>query len=293
MTVNANGDYDPASKVSTISRLQFYQSFDKAGSSVVKNEMEESDIYLRGKKSQSRLNPFWNPFNFNYAWAGGWGTPADLNFQVLAWPYMGKDGLLTSFFSTSWSADMRVLDIDVAFPGQPSYCGGYFSPLMLFFDSQRPTFKNMTKFETSPNIKVTHWPEAHAPGYFLVLDRNGDGLINNWTELFGSSEDFANGFETLKNEVAFDKMTIVPSDLIYSKLKLWNDKNGDGISQTNELFLLKDRGLMEISLAYDNNAHFAFGDRAIFKEKSKFIFKNRQSEIHSGEIIDVWLAGEK
>ncbi|WP_140158852.1 calcium-binding protein [Acinetobacter pittii] len=77
---------------------------------------------------------------------------------------------------------------------------------------------------------------------FLVLDRNGNGTIDNGTELFGDSTplmngSFAkNGFEALADQDTNQDGKVDAQDANWLALKVWRDLNQDGISQANELF---------------------------------------------------------
>jgi len=107
------------------------------------------------------------------------------------------------------------------------------------------------------------WTEAGTDEAFLVLDRNGDGSINDGTELFGNFTPQPlirdpNGFNAL---AVFDTPEnggnldgwITPADAIFFRLQLWVDGNHDGVSQPDELSSLGARGVSSISLAYDTS----------------------------------------
>jgi len=108
----------------------------------------------------------------------------------------------------------------------------------------------------------TAWTRADTRDAFLVLDRNGDGKINDGTELFGSAtaQDLQpgqppNGFVALAR---FDQPEyggnddgrITAADEVFGRLRLWIDGNHDGVSQPSELVSLAEASVSEIGLHY-------------------------------------------
>ncbi|MBI3446967.1 MAG: hypothetical protein HY055_16785, partial [Magnetospirillum sp.] len=82
----------------------------------------------------------------------------------------------------------------------------------------------------------------------LCLDRNGNGNIDDITELFGSN-DAANGFAALAALDANGDGVIDASDAQFANLRVWVD-NGDGLTQGGELLSLADLGITSISLSF-------------------------------------------
>ena len=91
----------------------------------------------------------------------------------------------------------------------------------------------------------------------LVIDKNGNGTIDNGNELFGNfttknNGDMANnGFEALKDYDTNGDLIIDYRDDKFSELKIWQDLNSDGISQSGELKTLKEVGISRLNLSYD------------------------------------------
>jgi len=88
----------------------------------------------------------------------------------------------------------------------------------------------------------------------LVLDRNGDGKINDGRELFGdetilkSGQKASNGFEALAEFDDNNDGKIDVNDKVYAQLKAWQDANADGISTPDELHSLDELGIAAINL---------------------------------------------
>ena len=202
--------------------------------------------------------------------------------------YMAKNGSATAVVSNFIvSKDNSTVELSVSFPGQTGFCGGWWSPLMVFFDEERPTFTNISDFPLNPGGR-TSWVEAKSKGYFLVYDEKLNGKIISKEQLFGDSEKHKNGFEKLAQYDSNKDGWINAKDKKFKYLFLWNDKNGNGISEKTELFPAKDK-LVKISLNYDPGSIRPIGKFAEEREKAKFYFK-KAGKIVAGDIVDVWLS---
>ncbi|GMX60861.1 hypothetical protein Elgi_08190 [Paenibacillus elgii] len=90
----------------------------------------------------------------------------------------------------------------------------------------------------------------------LVRDLNGDGVINNGTELFGEYALMKDGSRSQNGYAALSELddngdgSIDKNDAGFAQLKVWKDSNSDGKSTPNELFTLPDLGIAAIHTKY-------------------------------------------
>ncbi|WP_050462159.1 calcium-binding protein [Herbaspirillum autotrophicum] len=88
----------------------------------------------------------------------------------------------------------------------------------------------------------------------LVLDRNGNGTIDNGSELFGDHTPLAgggyaaDGFHALAQQDSNRDGMVDMHDSNWHQLQVWRDLNQDGISQDNELFTLAQAGIASLTV---------------------------------------------
>jgi hypothetical protein len=90
----------------------------------------------------------------------------------------------------------------------------------------------------------TGWIGAGAG--LLALDKNGNSKIDDVTELFGSYT--GSGLGDLAQYDLNADGKIDSADQVFSKLRVWQDANGDGVTDSGELQSLSQLGIASISL---------------------------------------------
>ena len=84
----------------------------------------------------------------------------------------------------------------------------------------------------------------------LVFDRNGDGYINDNSELFGNET--TGGFTELKELDRNNDGQITAADTNFADLQVWRDLDEDGRSDVNELFSLDELNIVKIDAVGDS-----------------------------------------
>lgn len=83
----------------------------------------------------------------------------------------------------------------------------------------------------------------------LALDHDGNGAIEGAGELFGYQDgDNLSGFDRLAQLDTDGNGQIDASDTAWSDLRVWQDENGNGISEADELLTLDEAGVASISV---------------------------------------------
>lgn len=147
--------------------------------------------------------------------------------------------------------------------------------------------------------ELVAWTALGSNDAFLALDRNGNGRIDNGSELFGNYTPLSatvgtalanNGFEALKALEApsygqsFPDEFIDSRDNMFSRLMLWRDQNRNGVSELSELVSVSSAGLVGIDTEYKNKRKTdQHGNE--FRQRSEITWSDGSRDF----IFDVWL----
>lgn len=166
------------------------------------------------------------------------------------------------------------------------------TPLVLSFDNGAVEF---TKAEgafdlVGAGLSVGHdWVSAKTP--WVVLDRNGNGSIDDGTELFGSMTRLASGARAAHGFAALEELdqngdgAVTREDPGFSRLTLWRDLDQDRRSTPEELEPLTEAGIERLSLRY---ARVPLCDATACEvERAGFVYFDTNGREKRGTIIDV------
>lgn len=126
-------------------------------------------------------------------------------------------------------------------------------PLVLDLDGKGIQLTEAGKgaiFDVTADGKLdsTAWVKGNTA--LLTYDRNGNGVIDNGSELFGDQNGAADGFEELGKYDANGDRKITILDPIFKALKLYRDLNGDGKMSKNEFSTLSELGIKALNLNF-------------------------------------------
>lgn len=145
----------------------------------------------------------------------------------------------------------------------------------------------------------------HDPMFMWLVRPNANGQVLGIDQLFGNNTELpdktfaSHGFTALARFDGFDTSLarsigaadriIDGRDPVFKELKLWSDKNLDGIASPDELLSLESQGIESFDLEYDPN-YFEkdkYGNRTVFRS----VVHRRDGTLRL--MFDIWLMENK
>lgn len=132
-------------------------------------------------------------------------------------------------------------------------------------------------------------PNSRSTNYFVALpDRKGE--VRGIDQLFGDNtmgpdgRFAANGYEALRKFDLNHDGVIDRKDPIFPALRLWADRDGDGVAERSELWSLTEKRVEMIDLKYD--ASYFESDRYGNEIRYKSVVRTTDGRLHL--IFDIW-----
>ncbi|MEO1368116.1 MAG: hypothetical protein AAFX50_13160, partial [Acidobacteriota bacterium] len=143
-------------------------------------------------------------------------------------------------------------------------CGPFCCPIVIDFDLDGFKMSGGPipfDIDGDGNDDLLTWSLAKESDGFLAMDRNGNGLIDDGSELFGSGTPLAAGVRAPHGYVALRDLDSVENggnadgwlsaqDQKFADLLVWTDRNQNGVSEHRELENASRAGLVAIDLQY-------------------------------------------
>ncbi|NQZ32234.1 MAG: Ig-like domain-containing protein [Oceanospirillaceae bacterium] len=172
----------------------------------------------------------------------------------------------------------------------------YNSPLVIDLDGdgvETISEAEGVRFDINADGKLEQTGWVNKDDGLLVRDINGDGLINDASELFGEAtikndgKKAADGFEALAELDSNNDGVINSDDDKFNELRVWRDANSDGITQDGELLTLAEANVSEINLGSSASHEIQNGN--IIGLKGSYKDTNGNTK----DIDDVWFSYSK
>ncbi len=122
----------------------------------------------------------------------------------------------------------------------------------------------------------------------LAIDHNGDGVINDRSELFGDTNGFTDGFDKLASYDDNGDGVIDAKDAVWSDLIVWQDLNQDGKSDANEMLTLEQVGIVGMRLTA-TMPEGVYIEGSWISHVSSYILADGTER----EIVDAWFGYDK
>ncbi|HAD9381739.1 TPA: hypothetical protein IAU40_004437, partial [Salmonella enterica subsp. enterica serovar Albany] len=179
-------------------------------------------------------------------------------------------------------------------PGGPSKdkAENTFSPLILDLDGD-----GVETLPLSSNVFFDHDGNKYAENTgwvapddgLLVMDRNGDGLIDTGRELFGNNtllengKRAENGYEALRELDKNGDGVLDNRDAAWQHIRVWRDTNSNGKVDAGELLTLDEAGVASIGTSWISSS-YVDGQNNAHKQTGTFTFTDGKK----GQSSDVW-----
>jgi hypothetical protein len=128
----------------------------------------------------------------------------------------------------------------------------------------------------------------------LVLDENGNGVVDNIDELFGHQDEEGNTVEGTTELTTHDLNNdgrIDSQDAIFEELTIWQDLNSDGTTDEGELKSLSDHNITSINLNTTPSNQNIGGN--VILSKGIYEYDNDEGESVTGTLANLDLAIDK
>ncbi len=217
-----------------------------------------SDVYYAPSQISVTIANIWNTYS-----TGDWipfvGYGANGSFTLA---HSDQYSWLDQYYNYNEVTYAASYDIQIAATdplGQTSYASYWVNwgtlqqigPIVFDLTDDKPTsIAPMVSFKASADADPTKFNWIQPNQAFLFLDRNGDGVVDDASEI-SFTQDKPGAQSDLEGLSAYDTNgdgVFDAQDARFGDFKIWQDKNGDGISTPDEIETLAQAGIASINL---------------------------------------------
>ena len=176
-----------------------------------------------------------------------WGRPESGDLGMTFRIYGGKGAEEISLWRAVWGHLMTYIDVlwnlTKAIRWQPVD-----DPLVLDLDGDG--IETISELQSGVHFDMDGDFFAESTGWvgaddgFLVVDQNGNGRIDDVSEMFGGPD--ASGFAELATFDSNHDGVVSAADAAFTSLRVWRDLDQDGTTDSGELFTLTQLGIVSI-----------------------------------------------
>ena len=137
--------------------------------------------------------------------------------------------------------------------------GAYYCPIVIDLNGDGV---NTLGFNAGVNFDMNNDGTAEGTGWisgadaFVVNDVNGNGTIDNRSEMFGG-DNIGDGFRKLAGFDSNGDGVINTSDAAFAQLQIWQDANENGVTDAGELGSLTDFGVSSLDVQFESRVEGA------------------------------------
>jgi Ca2+-binding RTX toxin-like protein len=180
--------------------------------------------------------------------------------------------------------------LDLSKDGFINQYGAYLGGNNVFFDMDNDGFREKAEW-------IYNRGDAGSYDGWLVLDRNGNGKIDNQREMFGVSDGLS-AYQKLAqlntNNTGTSANAITAADTGWSSLRIWQDANMNGVSEATELKTLASFGITALNLPASllsltstfvmNGTHYLAQDIFVSVDQKNSWYSGKASEVSSAAL---------
>ncbi len=242
----------PAVKQGRLSSLQRLGALPESMGNI-----EDASLQLKFSALNYLFRAMFGKSSFGSLTDSFWGTATSGGYQTIQFSEVYEETEMTSFETTGkvMTEDGREMEFNLNIGMSRSFYQEtniqtirekpiLMDPLIVHMDENAQAISDQTFFfDLDADGEEDEIPSLNAGHGFLALDKNGDGMINDGSELFGATS--GDGFAELAAYDLDGNGWIDEADPVFERLKVWSmDENGQP-----QLFTLEKSDIGAICLA--------------------------------------------